>query len=269
MEHGIAYFTNIKHQMKNYIIKDLTFVIPVRLDSIVRLENLLAVIRQVRKLDSKIIIIESGRIPNNIIKHLLPTKTEVMYHFVKDDDVIFYRTHFINLALNFVETPFVAVWDADVIVNDKQIMDSITVLRKEEAEVSFPYDGEFLNTDESLRDLYIEKHDLRLLLKYKNYMNILYGKNFIGGGFIICKEKYINAGKENENFYGWGPEDLDRVQRWEAMGYRIHRSQGPMFHLCHPRDMNGTSRSTIHNDICMLQLSNSRYSSQYEIQENF
>ena len=46
MEHGIAYFTNIKHQMKNYIIKDLTFFIHVRLDTIVRLENLIELIRK-------------------------------------------------------------------------------------------------------------------------------------------------------------------------------------------------------------------------------
>jgi hypothetical protein len=174
----------------------------------VRLENLFAVIKQIKKLNSKIIIIESGKIHNNIIKRLLPTKTEIRYLFIEDDDVVFYRTHFINMALDFVDTPFVAVWDADVVVDNEQIVDSITVLRKEEAEVSFPYDGEFLNTDETLRDLFLEKHDIQFLLKYKNYMNILYGKDFIGGGFIICKKNIYRQERKMRIFMAGGPRIL-------------------------------------------------------------
>lgn len=98
-------------------------------------------------------------------------------------------------------------------------------------------------------------------MRYKDYFNILYGKNFVGGGFIIDRKKYILSGKENENFYGWGPEDLDRVQRWLAMGYRIHRSKGPMFHLCHPRSFNSALRSSIHSNLCLNQIQESQYES--------
>lgn len=252
----------------NHFLKDVTFIIPVRMDSIIRLENLLVVIKCIKKFNSKIIILESGKY-KSFTKRLFPQKYEIEYRFVNDDDIVFYRTRFINMALEFVDTPYVAVWDADVIVDDKQIVESMTILRSGDADVSFPYDGDFLNTDIPMRDLFLEKQDIRFLYRYKNYMNSLYGENFIGGGFIINKEKYINAGKENENYYGWGPEDLDRVQRWKAMEYKIHRSQGPMFHLCHPRDINGIPRSTTHSDLCMLQLADSRYSSKYEIKQNY
>lgn len=247
--------------VKSISLHDTTFIIPVRIDSLIRLENLLAVIRFLRTIHCRIIIIESVTSPLNVTKRFLPKDRNICYMPIIDNNVIYYRTHYINVALESVTTPYVAVWDADVVVSISQINDSIETLRKGECDVSFPYDGTFLNTDYIFRSDYLVNHDIGKLTRYKSYFNKLYGKNFVGGGFIINKDKYILAGKENENFYGWGPEDLDRVQRWEAMGYKIHRSKGPMFHLCHPRDINGNMRSKIHHDLCMEQLQKSKYAS--------
>lgn len=245
--------------------EDLTFIVPIRIDSVIRLENFMAILRFLRSFRANIFIIESIKHDNKVIKRILPKDKHIKYYFFEDKDIVFFRTHIINLALDFVTTTYVAVWDADVIVDYKQINESMEILRKGEYDISFPYNGIFLNTDDTFRSQYLQTGNIKLLLSYKNYLNILYSKNFVGGGFIINRDKYIEAGKENENFYGWGPEDLDRVLRWKNMGYKIHRSQGPMFHLCHPRNMNGTIRSSIQKDLCMLQLSNSKYSSQYEI----
>ncbi len=252
-------------------INDLTFVIPIRIDSVIRLENLCAVIRYIRKLHCSIIVLESSKVNNGFVKRVLPSCSLIKHVFVKDCDIIFHRTLFINMALEYVKTRFVAIWDADVIVDNKQIIESIDSLRKGFCDVSFPYNGICLNTDNTLRDIYIEKNNINILHKYHHYMNNLYNKNyenFVGGGFIINKDKYIEAGKENERFYGWGPEDLERVLRWENMGYTIHRSHGVMYHLCHPRDVNGFSRSAVHDNICKLQLLNSEYGSKKEILNN-
>lgn len=246
-------------------LSDTTFIIPIRIDSFTRLENLLAVIHFIKKFDCKLIIIESITSNVSFTAKVLP-KSNISYIGIKDEDVIFFRTHYINLALNEVHTPYVAVWDADVLVSTSQIATSIEALRSGNYEVSFPYNGIFLNTDYVFRSKYLVEHDFSQLIRYKKYFNRLYGKKFVGGGFLINKGKYIQAGKENENFYGWGPEDLDRVQRWEAMGYRIHRSAGPMIHLCHPRDINGGMRSELHQNICMRQLQKSQYASSVDIE---
>ena len=52
---------------------------------------------------------------------------------------------------------------------------------------------------------------------------------------------------ENEDFYGWGLEDGERYYRWLSFGCRIYRSTGCLFHLSHPRDMNGQFRSQEHH----------------------
>ena len=44
---------------------------------------------------------------------------------------------------------------------------------------------------------------------------------------------YVQAGGENEHFYGWGPEDLERVKRMEILGYSVTRIKGDLYHLYH------------------------------------
>ena len=43
----------------------------------------------------------------------------------------------------------------------------------------------------------------------------------VGGAFLVNRVSYMEAGMENERFYGWGPEDVERVVRWDTLGYQI------------------------------------------------
>lgn len=242
-------------------MKDLTFILPIRIDSMIRLENMLAVLGYLKSTSARIIVIEASTCHGYETRKILPHSNNLKYIHIEDHDPVFFRTHFINVALKEVDTEVVSVWDADVLVDKRQLCLSYDAVLSGEYEASFPYDGLFLNTDEFFRTEYLRNHDIKVLMKYRNYFNYLYGKNFVGGGFLINTEKYKAAGGENENFYGWGPEDLDRVQHWEAHGYRIHRSEGPMFHLCHPRDINGGPRTKLYQDLCFNQLNKSLYMS--------
>jgi predicted glycosyltransferase involved in capsule biosynthesis len=240
-----------------YEINNLTFIIPIRIDSIIRVENILAVIRLIRSIGAYIIIYEADKYNNHILKRLIPKYNKLTYRFINDYDSIFFRTHYLNLMTKEVHTPFMAIWDADVIVAPQQIIQSVSALMNEEADISFPFNGLFLDTGSVIREHYITNHNIRYMIRYQSYMNYLYSKNFVGGGILVNKEKYINAGGENERFYGWGPEDLDRFRRWANKGYRIHRADGPMFHLTHPRDINGSIRSRIQNRVCQMNISDS------------
>ena len=48
----------------------------------------------------------------------------------------------------------------------------------------------------------------------------------------------MEAGGENETFYGWGLEDLERIRRMFILGLPVTRVDGPLFHLFHPRNKN-------------------------------
>jgi hypothetical protein len=61
------------------------------------------------------------------------------------------------------------------------------------------------------------------------------GRSSVGGAFIVNKQRYLKGGGENENFYGWGPEDAERLKRMEILEEPTQRIEGPLFHLHHPR----------------------------------
>lgn len=90
------------------ILSDITFLILTRLDSIDRLENVLAATNHLKQqLIKNIVLLESAPYNNRILEKLLD-KT-IQYFFNKDHDPILHRTKYINQMIQVVETPFVAV----------------------------------------------------------------------------------------------------------------------------------------------------------------
>lgn len=157
------------------------------------------------------------------------------YEFMEDNNEFFHKTKCINRLIHLAETKFIAVWDADVIVPFEQIIASVDILRKEQAFLTLPYDGRAYLTDKYFAGLFKETGNVEIFMKLLPGMSLMYGYHSTGGAFITSKEKYLEAGGENEKFYGWGPEDAERLKRLEIMNLTIHYTEGPLFHLWHPR----------------------------------
>ena len=141
-----------------------------------------------------------------------------------------------------------AVWDTDAFVKLNQIEAACELIVSNKADFVIPYDGRFLDTGPGIRMQYLETGDFSVLEKNMNYMTAPYGVHACGGGFIARRETYIECGMENENFYGWGQEDGERVKRWQLLGKRVTRVPGPMFHLYHPRGLNSGYLSAAHRE---------------------
>lgn len=234
----------MKHELK-----DTTFIIPVRIDSMVRLENLLLTLKSLESnFDTNIIIIEASYYNNGILKQLL--SNTVSYYFIEDKDPIFHRTKHLNTISKQVNTDIIGIWDADIILEGTQIIEAVQQFRNGNCDFAYPYDGRFMDTSEIIRNHYLLHKDMNFLKRNISKMNSLYSSvkdgGASGGAFLISTEKYKDSGLENEAFYGWGAEDGERYYRWLILNYRIFRSKGALFHLSHPRDQNGTMRSDYH-----------------------
>ena len=234
-------------------IQDVTFLIPVRLDSIVRLENLLMVVDFLHThFNTHIHILEAGSYNNRIMGHLLPK--EVKFNFIEDFDPVFFRTRYINKLVEDCQTPLLAVWDSDVIVPPQQLTDSVTLLRQNKAHFVYPYEEKFLDTSEIIRELYLKKRDIKILTSNSGKMKSLYLPNPLGGGFLADRKSYMETGGENEFFYGWGREDGDRRNRWCTLGYTIKRISGPLFHFTHERGINSSFHASDQDELKMSEI---------------
>lgn len=228
--------------MKKYDLNDVTFLFLMRIDTIERIENLLTSTGfLLRHFNTNITILEVSSYNNGILKKLLNKK--INYEYIEDGDPVLYRTKYLNYMLKSATTPFVSVWDADVIAAVSQILETMDLLRKDKVQFVYPYTGKFLDTTFILRKIYLENGRLDFLHRNAKKMKEMYPPNPVGGAFFCKLDAYIDIGLENEEFYGWGVEDGDRYLRWEKSEYKIGRVSGILFHLSHSRGLN----SVFHN----------------------
>ncbi len=236
-------------------------MIPIRLDSVVRLENLIMSVDYLYKhFDTNILVLQASKYENHIVPKLLGRKAK--YCFIEDFDNIFYRTKYLNYMTKISQTPYLAIWDADVIIPKKQIIEAVAELENG-SDIVYPYDGHFYDTSALVRELYVKKADIRILERNKEKMFLLYGNKMIGGAIFVNRQSYISSGMENTNFYGWGPEDSERHIRWKYLGYKIAYIKGHLFHLTHQRGSDSKFRSddqiaSTHNEIIKLVRSNKK-----------
>ena len=242
---------------------DTTILIALRIDSMFRLENLLLSVESLqRHFQIKIKILESDRYNNHLLEKLL---VDVDYRFVEDFDYVFHRTKYNNILANGTDTPFISIWDADSIIDPQQVLHAVDALRTDKADVAFPYDGVMLDVPAILRENYIDKKDIAFFHRHVSKMEVLYKrKDMVGGAVFIGRKKYLQAGGDDENYYGWGNEDFERVIRWKTLGYRIFNTEGNLYHLYHPRYDNSKYLSSY---ICMRSLGMLTYAERCSAEE--
>lgn len=214
----------------------ITFCIPVRIDSTERERNLDFLIEYLSEIkQAHVMILEADK---RRLYHVKKDKKNISYTFLVDTDPIFHRTKFINELLLSAPTEIVGVWDTDVILPIDQINDAAESIRTGKAIMSFPYDGRFLmlSDDESVQ--FLEALSFSFLSENIPDFFMPHGAHSVGGAFFVRKSIYLEAGGENEHFYGWGPEDAERVKRMEILNLPVYRASGCLFHLYHPRMAN-------------------------------
>ena len=232
-----------------YDLTDTTFIIPIRVDTVVRLENLLLCVDHLLEwFQTDIVVLEAAPYNNGFIQKLLGDR--VTYRFVEDKDPVFHKTKYLNQLTGEVKTDLTGIWDADVIIEHEQILDAIHQLRQNICDIAYPYDGDFYDTSDLLRNHYVVHRDLGFLKANRGKMRLLYKVEgvigAVGGAILARTDKYRLSGMENEAFYGWGLEDGERYYRWLSFDFSIYRSKGCLFHLTHPRDTNWLSTSNSH-----------------------
>lgn len=215
----------------------MTVVIPLRVDCEERKENLDTVLFSLLKMtDASVIILEADT-KRKYFNDFIESTNRVEYHFIEDFNPIFHRTRYLNKLIEMSNTNIVGIWDTDVLFTLEQINNCVREVQNG-ATVCYPYDGRFvfLNVEQSKS----ARSDVLAFLNGnsdKNFTSLL-GRPSVGGAFVVDKHRYTSAGGENENFYGWGPEDAERFKRMEILEEPVNRVKGPLFHLNHPRGVN-------------------------------
>lgn len=225
-----------QYQLQNRIdLTDVSFLIPIRVDSVERLENLRIVTNYLhQQFKTNIIILEADS-EQKVDVSKLPN--EVNYHFITDDQPLFHRTKYNNRLITLSSTPIVSLYDTDVVLPIGQITASIDILRRGLIKMAYPYDGTFVSIDRLMKAMFSKHLDISLLEGNKG-KHIIATRRSYGGCVFLDKESFLNAGGDNENLTSWGPDNMERKRRMQNLGYKIERIEGMLYHLPHPKSTN-------------------------------
>lgn len=222
-------------------LTDVTFMIPVRIESEDRKKCLTILIDyMVKYFNTSIIVLEEG--PSALFNSFKKNEwsSYVKYIYRKTSDSFFYKTLDLNIMTKQTTTPIICSLDSDCLFYPEQIVKAVQKIRDGVLDFCYPFNQPMHNIKKEL----IPELEQTLNLS-SVHSKIKPSTRLIppGGCFIMNKEKFIEGGMENQNMISYGPEDAERRDRLIILRYKVGDTTGPLFHIDHSR----TPNSNDHN----------------------
>ena len=231
-------------------MQDVSIIIPLRVDSQIRLTNIHTTLNYlIRNTNAHIFVLEADAVQ----KGAALSQLDISYRFIKDGAPVFHFTRYLNEMIKACKTPYIAVWDVDVIAPMSPIQRALEKIRTKEALVSWPYDGVCYHVPQELGREFETTGNIETLTSCKKDLRPMFGGLNVGGLFLADREKYMEIGMENERIYGWGPEDIERLKRITILGLPVYRVRGELYHLWHPRGINFLNADPERDRMCFKE----------------
>ena len=213
---------------------DLTIVVPVQLDNIERLENVLEVSRYVSSnFRANIRIAEYAPYSNGMLEKLL--KENIQYSFFEYHEHVLCRYRLLDQFLRAATTPFVAIWSSDVIIPIPQLWKGIEMLKKNEADFVIPYQEPWVDSVLNLKSLYRQRNSTERTYPGFEMKREQCPEGFLSEIVIANRKNCIRYGFRKENFCGWCTKENLRHFPESNMNIRMQSIPGIMFRLEHRR----------------------------------
>ncbi|MDQ6669682.1 MAG: galactosyltransferase-related protein [Chloroflexota bacterium] len=220
----------------------MTFVIPFCLDTPARLTNLETLLDFLMiRFDTSVIVSELDQEPRlNLDVTRSEFRGKVRHSFHVNHSRFFSRSRSVNLGSREVETPYLAINDADALVQTCQYLDAVALLREGVCDMALPYANRVMwIPPDDVVHLQLGLSDERLGgLDYKQSDD---GYIFLGLVGLLKKDAFRCVGMMNERFRSWGFEEMELYIRLLKLGFRVLRTSGRAYHLGHPDGGNSSS----------------------------
>jgi hypothetical protein len=216
-----------------YTYDDITFIIPVKIDTSTRLTNLYYSLMYLTDIHNfKIIIKEVDHEQkvkdiNNIIQN-----PNIKYIFEQQTTDFFHRTKYLNDMIELCDTSIICNFDCDVLLPRVNIDKSLSLFENN-MDVVYPYNcgfnlyliNKFNDISENI-NLLKEEYDLYMSyikehIKYGPTKEITLWNTLFGHAVMIKTESYKKGFGENELFKSYGPEDFERYLRFVKLKFNV------------------------------------------------
>lgn len=218
-------------------LSNLTFLIPVLKDSEDRAWNLQCCLHYLdTTLQTNVSICEVTTQDTCVPVSVQFGNLSIEYHeWSPRPDGLMHRTRMLNYLAYKATTPYVCLFDADVIIPENQWERTAKGIELGYKFI-WPYHSPTYDIPKGLQPLFMETMDMSMVQHQcvkprKPHINV--------GGAIIChRETFLELGGFRDDFISWGSEDEEFHDRLVRLGFPIARVPGNLYHLEHSRGIN-------------------------------
>ena len=121
---------------------DLTFLIPVKIESEDRVRNLTTVLTYIlNKFDAKILVQEHDKVQrfSDLVLPNIPKSDNIEYTFDLQTNNYFHKTKILNNLLLRSDTEVVCNYDTDVLLPEKTYTEAYELIKSKKYDVVYPY----------------------------------------------------------------------------------------------------------------------------------
>lgn len=217
-------------------LTNTTFIIPVCIESEDRHNNVITVLGYLNHhFKTNVLIHELSDNLSKLPTEILKLKNLNIKHILEHTNMQYYhRTRQLNEMLNIVTTPTVVNYDIDVLLPVDTYIDAINMIINGDFDVVYPY-GDGLYQQRIFRTFNRDKFNINFNLDEISNVNYDIWQAKYGHCMFLNTKKYRESGGENEVFIGYGPEDVERYERFIKLGYKVTRIVNFVYHLEHSR----------------------------------
>jgi hypothetical protein len=225
-------------------LNSTTILLTVKIDSQDRLNNLKHNLNYLNhNFETNIIIYEQGNIITKKQEEIKNNCQNLKIKFLNETKIgFFHRTRYTNEMLELVHTPVVCCYDIDCFFDPEVSRKCEQKILKNEVDMIYPYGKGFFQIEvkkETNKEEFIKKPIIKTIFEQQNNeenKKIFYLKyTEYGHAVFFNTKKYQTLGGENENFLSWGPEDQERLYKFQKLGLRIEWSDNFLLHFEHDR----------------------------------
>tara|TARA_R110002020_G_scaffold111051_1_gene256431 strand:- start:1665 stop:2480 length:816 start_codon:yes stop_codon:yes gene_type:complete len=231
-------------------MKDLTYILPTRIESEDRLKNIITSVLYLLKNfpEAKVIVKEvSDRATFKFralpeIKKIASTDN-LRYIFEESNDPLFHKTRILNDLIMLAKTSVICSHDVDVVYPVSSHRNAYKLIQDNQFDIIYPYGcGVWQYQVDYPMEVFQE------FLASGFDMNIIQPRcktesSTIGWTQFYSKDAVLRGGLWNENFLSWGAEDCEFYFRYNKLGFRVGRVDDWIWHFEHGR----THNSHYHN----------------------
>lgn len=224
---------------------DLTYIMPCRIESEDRLKNVITSVSYLLKSfpDAKVLVKEVDTKSTFKFRALPEIKkivsTDKLTHvFEENSDNLFHKTRILNDLIMMTDTSVICSHDVDVVYPIRSHLLAYESILSGNMDVVYPYGcGVWQYQVDYPMDVFQNfiqsEHDLNSLEP-----NCRTESSTIGWTQFYHRDAVVKGGLWNEEFISWGAEDCEFYYRFNALGYKVGRIEGPIWHFEHGRTHN-------------------------------